>query len=414
VKSGMLVSATSLPLETEPDALLDMFARLAISIGVNVQPRQELIVAAPMEAVGFVRRLASTAYARGASLVTALYDDPELLRTRLLNADKVLDRKEEWLAGCVAQRLRKGAAYLSVLGPRPELLAGVELGRILRAHKAQTQDRRMLTAVIANRETNASAVPFVTRAWAQQVFPEREPDTAIRLLWSALIGSVGGSGTTTAEQTALQRQQALTNRRTQLQARAFRALHFTGPQIRLTAGLAQGHIWHGGQNMSSRGIAFVPVLPAEALFTATAPEETEGWIAFSRPIAIAGEWVDNLQVSFEAGVATRVTVKRGWHAFEQLLNSDPGARRIGTIALVEAAAPLARPSICFHNPMLDGAAAPHIAFGAALPGTLRDTAAANRSAIHIDAMFDAASLGVHGIDAAGTCHAIMRDGVFVL
>ena len=119
MKSGMLISATSLPLETEPDALLDMFARLAISIGVNVQPRQELIVAAPIEAAGFVRRLASTAYARGASLVTALYADPELLRTRLLDADEVLDRKEEWLAGSVAQRLREGAAYLSVLGPRP-------------------------------------------------------------------------------------------------------------------------------------------------------------------------------------------------------------------------------------------------------------------------------------------------------
>ena len=219
----------------------------------------------------------------------------------MLDADEVLDRKEEWLAGCVAQ---KGCATARPIYPywdRGRSFSPTwELGRILRAHKAQTQDRTMLTAIIANRETNASAVPFVTRAWAQQVFPEREPDTAKRLLWSALIGGVGGSGggTATAEQTALQRQQALSNRRTQLQARAFRAVHFTGPQIRLTAGLAQGHIWHGGQNVSSRGIAFVPVLPAEALFTATAPEETEGWIVFSRPIAIAGDWVDGLEVRF--------------------------------------------------------------------------------------------------------------------
>jgi aminopeptidase len=355
--------------------------------------------------------LASIAYARGAALVTVLYDDPELLRTRLLKADAVSAPREEWLANSVALRLGEGAAYLSVLGPRPELLADVEFGRILGAHEAQTHSRATLTAVIANSQTNASAVPFVTRAWAQQVLPEEGPDSAMRFLWSALFASVGADSTT-AEQTMRQRQ--LSDRRARLQARAFRELHVNGPQICLTVGLAEGHIWGGGQHVSSRGIAFVPVLPSEAVFTATAPEETDGTIVFSRPIAICGERVEGLEIRFEAGVATRITAKRGQIALEQLLSSDPGARRIGKIALVEAAAPLARTPICFHNPILDGAAAPHIAFGAALPGTLRDAAAANKSTIHIDAMFDATSLCVDGITAAGTSHPIMRDGLFVL
>jgi aminopeptidase len=406
------------PRRDEPLPHLEALAHLAIVVGVNIQPDQELIIAAPLEAAQFVRRLTSAAYARGASLVTAIYDDPELLRTRLLEAQaEELDTAEVWLANSVAQKLREGAAHLSVLGPRPELLAGVDVSRIIRAHNRQARAHAMQAAIIANMETNASAVPFVTSAWARQVFPEREPDVAKRLLWSALLDSLGGGDPTTYEGTTRQRLRALSDRRAQLQSRAFCALQFTGPAIQLTIGLAEGHVWRGSQGVSSRGVAFTPALPTEAIFTATDPERAEGVIAFSRPIAIAGEQVEGLEVRFEAGAAASVTAKRGQHAFEQLLESDPGARRLGKVALVEVTAPLARQAICFHNPMLDGAAASHLAFGAPSPATLRDAAAlrsANQSAIHIDAMFDAAGLSVDGIDATGTAHAVLREGVFVL
>jgi aminopeptidase len=407
------VAISSAP-EESIDAL-DAFARLVIGVGVNVQSQQELIVAAPLDAITFMRSLGRAAYARGASLVTAIYDDPELLRTRLLVAKaEELDRAEDWLSNSIAQKLREGAAYLSVLGPRPELLAGVDIGRMVRAHNARVRADAMQAAVIANMDTNASVVPFVTSEWARQVFPESEPGVARRLLWSALIDGVGGDDPATSEQTARQRLHAGSDRRARLQASAFRALQFMGPGIRITIGLAEGHIWRGGQEVSSRGVTFATVLPGEALFTATAPERTEGAIKFSRPIAIGGECVDDLEVHFEAGTATRVTSRLGQHAFEQLLSSDPGARRLGKVALVDATAPLARQAICFHNPMLDAAAAPHIAFGAALPTTLRHVAAGNGSAIHVDAMFESARLSVDGIDADGTAHAVLRDGVFVL
>jgi aminopeptidase len=150
------------------------------------------------------------------------------------------------------------------------------------------------------------------------------------------------------------------------------------------------------------------------VFTATAPETTEGVIAFSRPIAIAGEHVEGLEVRFEAGAATRVIARSGQSAFERLLDSDAGARRLGKIAIVEATAPLANRHGSFKNPMLDGAAAPHVTFGATLPGTLTDPKTGNESAIHLDAMFDTAHLSVDGIDAHGTAHAILRDGIFAI
>lgn len=401
--------------EQSIDALLDSFAGVVIGVGVNVQPEQELIIAAPLEAAAFVRSLGSAAYMRGASLVTPVYDDPELLRTRLLHETaEALDSSDDWLANSIAQRLHQGAAYLSVLGPRPELLAGVPVERILHAHRAQARGDAVLNAVIASLQTNASSVPFITGAWARQIFPNSEPGKARRFFWSELIDAVTGSDIITAEQTAWDRLGALSKRRVLLQAHAFRALHFTGPKIRLSIGLADGHIWRGGRELSRRGVAFAPVLPAGAVFTATAPETTEGVIAFSRPIAIAGEHVEGLEVRFEAGAATRVIARSGQSAFERLLDSDAGARRLGKIAIVEATAPLANRHGSFKNPMLDGAAAPHVTFGATLPGTLTDPKTGNESAIHLDAMFDTAHLSVDGIDAHGTAHAILRDGIFAI
>jgi aminopeptidase len=400
------------------NARLDAYAELAVAMGVNVQPNQELIVTAPVDAAHFVHRLASAAYARGATLVTALYDDPELLRIELIDTQSdATDQQKGWLTDGVSSRLRDNAAYLAVLGPRPDILAGIELPRIFRAHSARARADATQAAIIATMQTNASVVPLVTRTWAREVFPDQTPTIAERLLWTALFDGIGGTDAARYAETALRRLRTVNDRRARMQSHSFNALRLTGPSVRLTVGLAEGHIWRGGQSVSSRGVAFTPTLPMEAIFTATDPGRAEGTVTFSRAILLAGERVEGLEVCFRAGAAVRVIARSGQRAFEQLLDSDHGARRIGQIGLVDVTAPFARSAICYYNPILDAAAAPHLAFGASSPATLGRALGpqrANQSVLHIDAMFDAASLSVDGIDDGGTAHAVLRDGVFVL
>ena len=59
---------------------LDKLAELSIKTGVALQPGQDLLVTAPLEAAPLVRRLAYHAYNAGAGLVTPFYNDPEVPR----------------------------------------------------------------------------------------------------------------------------------------------------------------------------------------------------------------------------------------------------------------------------------------------------------------------------------------------
>ena len=65
---------------------LDKLAQLSIKTGVALQPGQDLLITAPMEAAPLVRRLAYHAYKAGAGLVTPFYTDPEITLARYQHA----------------------------------------------------------------------------------------------------------------------------------------------------------------------------------------------------------------------------------------------------------------------------------------------------------------------------------------
>ena len=67
---------------------LDKLAELSIRTGVALQPGQDLLITAPIEAAPLIRRLAYHAYKAGAGIVTPFYTDPEVILARYQNAPK--------------------------------------------------------------------------------------------------------------------------------------------------------------------------------------------------------------------------------------------------------------------------------------------------------------------------------------
>ena len=79
-------------------AKLDRLADVAVRVGLNVQPGQEVVVTAGVEAIPLLRRIAVAAYRAGASHVTSLLSDDEMSLIRLQNAkDETLDYAPGWL-----------------------------------------------------------------------------------------------------------------------------------------------------------------------------------------------------------------------------------------------------------------------------------------------------------------------------
>ena len=405
---------------------LARLADVCVTVGVNVQQGQELIVSAPIDASELVRYVARSAYHRGATLVTCLYDDPRLIYDRFQYADDLsLDYAPEWVYGRVADALANGAARLYVAGPYPDLLSGIAPDKIVRVHRALALASSAESALTSASRINWSTIPFVTTSWAKQVFPKLTDEEASHALWDALF-DVTRVNDPDPSQAWAAHNQALNARRESLQDRRFAALRFFDGRTDLTVGLVEGHRWIGGTVVAANGVEGTCNIPTEEVFTCPHSARTQGHVYFSRPLALAGTLVENLYVEFRDVRVTSVKADTGLDTFEALIKSDDGACRLGEVGLVPNSSRVASTGILFYSALFDENAASHLAFGQSYAACVTSASGsgdspssgeaegANRSSIHIDCMCGHPSMSVDGISHEGHATPVMRGGEFVL
>src|SRR5580765_3335983 len=119
----------------EPQERLADYARLAVRVGLNLQPGQRLAVNCLVEHAPLVRAVAREAYAAGASFVDPLYNDQQVRRFHIEHADDdALGWSPPWLVERIEQLRRDGGALLSIGGnPEPELFADLDGARVSRS-----------------------------------------------------------------------------------------------------------------------------------------------------------------------------------------------------------------------------------------------------------------------------------------
>ena len=163
---------------------------------------------------------------------------------------------------------------------------------------------------------------------------------------------------------------ALALRRDYLNAKRYSALKYAGPGTDLTIGLPDGHLWVSGRSESRSGIAFAPNLPTEEVFTMP---RADAWTAsFGRRSrsATAARSSRTSSLTFVGGRAVGVAAERGQAVLQQLVDTDPGAARLGELALVPHSSPVAQSGLLFYNTLFDENAASHVALGSAYKFTL--------------------------------------------
>ena len=91
---------------------------------------------------------------------------------------------------------------------------------------------------------------------------------------------------------------------------------------------------------------------------------------------------------------------------------DPGAARLGEVALVDGDGRIGRLDTVFYDTLLDENAASHIALGQGFPFLLEDPERSNASQIHIDFMIGSPEIAVTGITAEGDRVPVLVDGAW--
>lgn len=402
---------------------LDRLAAVAVNAGLNIAHGQELLITAPLEALPLVRRVTEHAYQSGASLVTTFLIDEEstLARYRFAPED-AFDRANVWLQDGIANAYRSGAARLGITGGNPAMLAQQDPAKVGRANLAASKASRPALDLITRHEINWSIIAAATPQWAALAFPNETPDAGLAKLWDAIFAAtrVDADDPVAAWKAHSQHLQA---RAALLNLKRFDALHFMSAGTDLTVGLSDGHKWLGGGTTAGNGIACLPNMPTEEVFTTPHKDRTEGTVSSTKPLSYQGVLIKDIRVRFEQGRIVEARASEGQATLEKMISADEGARQLGEVALVPHSSPISASGLLFWNTLFDENAACHIALGQAystcLEGGDSMTPAelarhgANDSLIHVDWMIGGPTMSVDGVRLDGTTEPLMRQGIWV-
>lgn len=406
------------------DQKLDRLAQVAVHVGLGLgcedAPLQQLVMSAPMEALPLVRRITEYAYKAGALLVTTLYFDEHssLLRYRYA-PDASFDRVAGWLQDGIAKAYQEGSARLGITGGDPALLAKLDPAKIGRANIASSRASKPAMELITRHEINWTIVAYATAPWARAVFPAEPEDAAVQQLWDAIFAA---SRADAADPIGAWKVHGayLKDRVDYLNAKRFRGLQFRGPGTDLHVGLAEDHLWAGGGTRAGNGVYGQPNIPTEEVFTTPHKDRVHGRVRSTKPLSHQGTLIEEIAVRFEDGRIVEATAKTGQAVLDRMINTDPGASRLGEVALVPHSSPIAQSGVLFWNTLFDENAASHIALGQAystclIGGEKMDEDAlaalgANSSLIHVDWMIGSGEMDVDGVGADGSVEPLMRKG----
>jgi aminopeptidase len=407
------------------DQKLDRLAEVAVRVGAGLQPGQELVITAPIDALPLVRLITAHAYKLGAKLVTTFFaDDATTLARYQFAPDNTFDYAPTWYYDAIAAAYRSGAARMGITGANPALLAQQDPTKVSRANVAVSKAYKPAMEIITRHEINWTIVAAATPAWAALVFPNDTPDAALTKLWGAIFASSRITGDDPIAD--WKRHNANLKQRVDLlNAKRFYSLRFYTPDnaTDLTVGLADQHLWAGGGTTAGNGFFCNPNIPTEECFTTPHKARVNGHVTASKPLSHQGTLIENIRCTFKDGKIVTATATAGEAAINKLISTDEGARQLGEVALVPNPSPIAQSGVLFWNTLFDENAASHIALGQAYSTCLiggatmsnEELAAlgANESLIHVDWMIGGPTMSVDGLSASGTPEPLMRNGDWV-
>jgi aminopeptidase len=391
------------------DERLERYADLAIRVGANVQEGQIVFLNLIIEHAPLARAITRAAYRAGARYVDVRYVDNHVRKAMIeLGPDEALTHTPAWMK--TYGHAIEGQAMIGTSGnPEPELMAGLDGDRVGRAR--QVAFAEIIRGQMVDRSVNWTGVAYPNEGWAEKVFGE--PD--VERLWEA-VAFCTRLDEPDPVQAWRDHMARLERRAAVLTEHAFDAIHYSGPGTDLTVGLLAKARWMSALFRTRDGVEYVPNMPTEEIFTAPDWRRAEGTIRSSRPLALAGDVVEGLQLTVRDGKIVDVQADRGAGVVRGQLEIDERASYFGELALVDGTSRVGRTNITYYDTLYDENATCHVAYGFSVAEVFEGDPGddMNVSAVHTDFMVGGPELAVDGITKDGERVPILREETWQL
>jgi aminopeptidase len=398
--------------------LLERYARLAIRVGINLEPGREVAIRAMIEHAPLVHALVRAGYEAGARRVEVDYEDLEVLRSQIaLAPEEAVGTAPRWMFERLDDVREQRRAQVFVIGFPPDMFGGLDPARVARSFTAPAALRGAIRKLQDSKARPWTAIACATPSWAKRVYGE--PD--LERLWQALahVCRLDEPDPVVAWQTHIDNLEA---RSALLNERRFDAVRFRGPGTDLTLGLLPQSRWYGAASKTNLGQRYVPNLPADEVYTSPDRRRADGVVRTTRPVALTnGTIVRDLELVFRDGAIVQATAAHGEADVRAQLEAYVGARQLGEIARVDHRSRVGELDSRVYNGLLDENAACHIAYGASILGAFEDLPeglsddelrgmGVNRAHVHTDLMIGSDGVEVDGLHVEGDAVPLLKGG----
>ena len=408
------------------DEILEKYAQLAITVGLNLKENQPVVINASLDAAKFVRLCAQKAYDAGAKFVHIQWHDNELVKINYLNADiKNYQQVPQYKVKMYDYFIDEKVARLNIIDDIPGFFAEVDASKLSANAKASGKALKRYRNYSMGNHGQWTIVAIPSVGWAKMVFPDDDEKSAVSKLWNAILSAVRVSEDSDPVKAWKQHNEKLNHRNQILNKHNFESLHFTNSKgTDLKVGLAQNHRWAGGAETAGNGQVFNPNMPTEENFTMPHREKVEGVVYSTKPLNYQGVLIDEFKLQFKDGKVISASAKENEDKLIDLLDNDEGSRHIGEVALLPYNSPIQNSKVLFYNTLFDENASCHLALGAAYPMNIvggvdmseeeLKKLGYNSSLVHVDFMFGSADMNIVGIKHDGSEVQVFKEGNFVI
>ena len=401
--------------------VLRKYAQLIAQTGVNVQPGQEVFIAADLDQPEFVKMLVEECYKRRAKKVVVDWSYQPLqklhYRYRTLTTLSKLDNYEEARWQHYVDTI---PCRIYLLSEDPDGLKGINQEKMAKAQQRTYPTIRKYRDQIENKyQWCIAAVPGA--AWARKLFPGLRTSQAMEKLWEAILATSRVDDDPIAAWNA--HNADLQARCDHLNSLGIASLEYHASNgTNLTVGMIPEAQFCGGGEYTIGGSYFNPNLPTEECFISPKRGEAEGIVYSSKPLSYQGQLIEDFSIRFERGRAVEAHARTNEALLQKLIAMDEGSAYLGECALVPYDSPINQTGILFYNTLFDENACCHLALGMGFIDTIRDypnrtleemrALGVNDSMIHEDFMIGTPDLAITAHCRDGRTVPVFRDGTW--